>query len=106
MHTGEVRFDYKGSTVAVTGAAGGITVNAICPGYVYTDMYENGAAEIIKKIPFLEGKSAKEMVAFFAEMNCAMKRVQTVADVANAAMFLASDGADNITGVVLDVSRC
>ena len=92
--------------MAVTGAAGGITVNAICPGYVYTDMYENGAAEIIKKIPFLEGKSAKEMVAFFAEMNCAMKRVQTVADVANAAMFLASDGADNITGVVLDVSRC
>lgn len=81
-----------------------VTVNALCPGYVYTPMYENAAPAMIAKLPNLKGCSGKEMVAFFAKSNCAMKVEQTTEDMANGALFLASDGARNITGLVLDVA--
>jgi meso-butanediol dehydrogenase/(S,S)-butanediol dehydrogenase/diacetyl reductase len=82
----------------------GVTVNALCPGYVYTPMYENAAPAMIAKMPALTGRTGKELVEYFATLNCAMKREQTPEDMANGAMFLASDGAKNITGLVLDVA--
>ena len=82
----------------------GVTVNAICPGYIYTPMYEAAAPGMIAKIPALAGMSAQEMVGHFAKLNCATQKEQTVEDIANAALFLASDAAENITGVALDVA--
>lgn len=81
-----------------------VTVNALCPGYVLTPMYEKAAPALIEKIPSLQGKSAAELVEYFAKSNCALGRVQTEEDLANGALFLASEGAKNITGVVLDVA--
>ena len=81
-----------------------VTVNALCPGYVYTPMYENATPAMLTKLPALKGYTGKELVAHFAKLNCAMKVEQTPEDMANGAMFLASDGARNITGLVLDVA--
>ena len=82
-----------------------VTVNSICPGIVYTPLYDKGAAEMGEKWPELYGgKTGKEIVQMFAENVCAMKRPQTTEDVANAVMFLASDAAENITGQILDVA--
>lgn len=82
----------------------GVTVNALCPGYIYTPMYEAAAPGIIEKSSGLSGMNARELVAYFAKMNCATQREQYVEDIANAALFLASEAASNITGVALDVA--
>lgn len=81
-----------------------VTVNALCPGYVYTPMYENAAPAMTAKLPSLAGFSGKELVAHFSKLNCAMQCEQTTEDIANGALFLASDGAKHITGLVLDVA--
>lgn len=64
-----------------------ITVNAIAPGYIGTDMTDS--------LP----ETAKEKIT----SAIAMKRMGTVEDVANLAAFLASDKASYITGQVIGV---
>ena len=65
----------------------GITVNAVAPGFIETDMTEavrNAAGDLIKKkIP--------------------VRRLGVPADIANAVLFLASDESSYITGHVLTV---
>lgn len=68
-------------------AAKGIRVNAIAPGYIDTDM--------IKTLP---PAVHEERVA-----SIAMKRVGTPGDVADAALFLASDLSRYVTGQVIGV---
>ncbi len=80
-----------------------VNVNAVCPGYVLTPMYEKCAPAMIEKLPAMKGKSAAELVQYFSEQNCALRRPQTVEDLANGVLFLASDGAKEITGQILDV---
>ncbi len=65
-----------------------ITVNAIAPGYVETDM-THGLSEELKK----------KMLAATP-----LKRMGTAADIASAVKFLVSDEASFITGHVLDVN--
>jgi len=95
-HTNPGQTNYaasKGAINAFTRALGvelasrGVTVNAIAPGFIETDMSEavrNKAGDIIKKmIP--------------------MRRLGQPDDIAKAAVFLASDDASYLTGQVLTV---
>ena len=68
-------------------AARGITVNAVAPGYIETEM--------------TEAMSEKAQQAFLDKV--ALKRGGTPKDVADAVVFLASEGASYITGQVLTV---
>lgn len=75
-------------TLARTAAPFGITVNALAPGVIETEMLreahgEAGIREVAKEIPLGLG---------------------TIEDVASAAVFLASDEAKHITGATLDVN--
>ena len=85
----------KAAVVALTQAAAtelgphGITVNAICPGYVLTDM---GAAT-----------RTPEMVAEWSASS-PLGRCAEPADVARMALFLASDDAAYCTGQAFDVN--
>ena len=85
---------------ALEGADYGITVNAICPGYVDTDLVRNQLSGIakIRKIPF--DKVLQEVIYPLVPQ----KRLLTVDEIANYALFLASDKASGITGqaVVID----
>ena len=65
-----------------------ITVNAICPGWIKTEMVEETDPEVEKKI--LE--------------ETALKRYGTPDEIAASALFLASDEADFITGELLIVA--
>jgi 3-oxoacyl-[acyl-carrier protein] reductase len=65
-----------------------ITVNAVAPGFIETDMTSGLPEELKKKL--LE--------------NTALRRFGTVDDIAHAVRFLASDEASFITGHVLDVN--
>ncbi len=66
----------------------GITVNAVAPGFIETDMTDVLSPEVKEKV--LAG--------------IPLKRMGTPEDVAAAVAFLASDGAAYITGHVLDVN--
>ena len=79
-------------------SAGGVTVNALCPGMIETDIVKSvgpGAAASI-------GVSYDEMLDMFAQESC-VKRLLTVEDVANVAVLLASDIGGGITGSLLSI---
>src|ERR1041384_6229239 len=86
-------------TVALEVATMGITINCICPGYVWTPLVErqipdtmkarNMTAEQVKRDVLLAAQPTKEFV--------------TVEQVASLAVYLCSDGARNITGTLLSM---
>jgi 3-oxoacyl-[acyl-carrier protein] reductase len=65
----------------------GITVNAVAPGFVETDMTRG-----------MKDEQREQIVR-----RSALKRLVDIEDVANAVEFLLSDGAKNITGTVVTV---
>jgi 3-hydroxybutyrate dehydrogenase len=83
--------------VALETAEKGITVNAICPGYVWTPLVErqipdtmrarNMTAEQVKRDVILHAQPTKQFV--------------TVEEIAGLAVFLCSDAARNMTGSLI-----
>ena len=77
----------------------GVTVNAICPGFVATDMVWNGARNIVAKT----GRSFDDAVASLAQMNPGGRLIEPQ-EVADAALRLLRDATLNGETVVLDGS--
>jgi len=78
-------------------AGRGVTVNALCPGFVATDMVWRGARNIVAKT----GKSFEEAVQALAHMNPG-RRLLEPEEVAEAAARLLDDAATNGQCIVLD----
>jgi acetoacetyl-CoA reductase len=74
--------------LAQEGAAKGITVNAIAPGYVDTDMVRAVPADVLQKI--------------IAKIP--MRRLGRADDIARGVLFLVADDADFITGSTLSIN--
>ena len=85
-------------SVAHEVATSGITVNAICPGYVETDMVSRG----IEKITSTTGRSAEEALQFLKNMS-PQQRLVTPEEVAAVALLLASEDGRGITGQAINV---
>ncbi|MFD1067364.1 3-hydroxybutyrate dehydrogenase [Oceanobacillus locisalsi] len=85
---------------ALEGAADGITVNAICPGYVDTPLVRGQFEDLAKNRNVPIEKVLEEVLYPLVPQ----KRLLDVQEVADYVMFLASDKAKGITGqaVVLD----
>ncbi|MDL0428348.1 3-hydroxybutyrate dehydrogenase [Bacillus amyloliquefaciens] len=85
---------------ALEGAADGITVNALCPGYVDTQLVRNQLKDIsaTRNVPY---ERVLEDVIFPL---VPQKRLLSVKEIADYAVFLASDKAKGVTGqaVVMD----
>ncbi|HEY3065561.1 MAG TPA: SDR family NAD(P)-dependent oxidoreductase [Methylomirabilota bacterium] len=81
----------------------GITVNAICPGVLYTAFWEKLAAHLATTNPAFSGMTARQVFDKRVTDIVPMKREQTPEDIGWAAVFLASDEARNITGQALNV---
>jgi 3-hydroxybutyrate dehydrogenase len=86
-------------TVALETAEQGITVNAVCPGYVLTPLVEKQIPDTAKARGLTE-EEVKRDVLLAAQPT---KRFVTVAEVAALTRFLCSDQASSITGAVLPV---
>jgi meso-butanediol dehydrogenase/(S,S)-butanediol dehydrogenase/diacetyl reductase len=81
----------------------GITVNAVCPGVLWTAFWEKLAAHIAATNPAFAGMTPRQVfekrVADIVPMRCE----QTPEDIGHAVVFLASDEARYITGQSLNV---
>ena len=81
-------------------APSGITVNAIAPGIIATDMWKyNDKAWGSLLGEYKEG----ELIDEWINQKIPMRRVGTPDDVANLVLFLASEAADYITGQTINV---
>jgi NAD(P)-dependent dehydrogenase (short-subunit alcohol dehydrogenase family) len=85
-------------SVALEVAAQGITVNAICPGYVDTEMTERGIENIVAKT----GKSAADALKALKRMS-PQNRMVTAEEVAALALLLASEEGRGINGQAINV---
>ncbi|WP_421699864.1 3-hydroxybutyrate dehydrogenase [Ancylobacter sp.] len=85
-------------TVALETAPFGITVNAICPGYVWTPLVEKQIPDTMKARGMTE-QQVKDML--LAEQPT--KQFVTVEEVAALAVFLADDAARSITGALQQI---
>jgi 3-hydroxybutyrate dehydrogenase len=83
---------------AVEVAVKGITVNAICPGYVDTDMTTRGVENITKKT----GRAVDEAMASILKMS-PQNRLITSEEVAALALLLASEDGRGINGQAISV---
>jgi meso-butanediol dehydrogenase/(S,S)-butanediol dehydrogenase/diacetyl reductase len=81
----------------------GVTVNAICPGVLWTDFWQKLAAHLAETNPVFKGMTARQVFDKRVADITPMKREQTPEDIGWAAVFLASDEARNITGQSLNV---
>lgn len=81
----------------------GVTVNAICPGVLYTDFWQKLAAHIAETNPAFRGMTPRQVFDKRVADLVPMKREQHPEDIGWAAVFLASDEARNITGQALNV---
>jgi 3-hydroxybutyrate dehydrogenase len=86
-------------TVALEVAEKGITVNAICPGYVLTPLVEKQIPDTAKARGITE-EQVKRDVLLAAQPT---KKFVTVEELAGTAVFLCSDSAASITGTNISV---
>lgn len=80
-------------------AGAGITVNAICPGFIETPMLDRSIANIIEKTGMTEADARKALV----RDNPQRRFIQTD-EVAGAAVYLMSDAARSVNGHTLTLS--
>jgi 3-hydroxybutyrate dehydrogenase len=84
--------------VALEVAARGVTVNAICPGYVETDMTRRA----VENIAIKTGRTTEEALATLKGMN-PQNRLITPEEVAALAVLLASDEGRGINGQAINI---
>lgn len=79
-----------------------INVNCVCPGVVWTKMWERIATRRIE-MKIDEQMSARESFDQYVASNTPLGRAQTPDEIANTVAFLASDAASGITGQSINV---
>ena len=85
-------------SVALEVAASGVTVNAICPGYVDTEMVSRGIQQITAKT----GRSAEQALDALKKMS-PQNRLVTAEEVAALALLLASEEGRGINGQGINI---
>lgn len=85
--------------VALETAEGGITVNAVCPGYVLTPLVEQQIPDTAKA----RGISADEVIRNVLLAAQPTRKFVTIEQVAALTSFLCSEDAASITGAILPI---
>ena len=80
-----------------------ITVNAVCPGFVYTPGFEKTFLAMKDLYPALQDKSPEEIFTDTVKQQTVLGQPQTPEDVGSLVAYLASEEAKNITGQAISV---
>ncbi len=80
-----------------------VNVNAVCPGIIWTPMWERLASYASRAMPDFAGVPPEEVFKAVVQVMIPFKKPQTPEDIGNAVVFLASDEAAEITGQALNV---
>lgn len=85
---------------ALESATDGITVNALCPGYVDTPLVRGQIADLAKTRKVSETRALEDIILAMVPQ----KRLLSVTEIADYAIFLCSDKAAGVTGqaVIMD----
>jgi NAD(P)-dependent dehydrogenase (short-subunit alcohol dehydrogenase family) len=89
--------------VALQLAPFNINVNSLCPGVIWTPMWEKGARAISDTYPPFKGMPPEKVFEVMVDQMIPLKRPQSAQDIGKAVVFLASEDADQITGQSLNV---
>jgi len=79
-----------------------INVNCVCPGIIYTPLWEKAAAKLVEVLQ-IKDTTPRQFFERTLIPGVPLGREQTPEDIGNAVLFLASDEAKNITGHTIDV---
>ncbi len=90
-------------SVALQMAPYHVNVNTVCPGIIWTPMWERLAAYASASMPDFSGLPPEEVYNAVVQTMIPFKKDQTPTDIGNAVVFLASDEASEITGQALNV---
>jgi len=85
--------------LAIEVAAKGVTVNAVCPGFTATEMFDQSVAKIVAKT----GRTSEQAVAELLAKNPQARLVQPE-EVANAVAWLCLPGSEAVTGQSITVA--
>jgi 3-hydroxybutyrate dehydrogenase len=85
--------------VALEVAEHGITVNAICPGYVLTPLVEREIRQTAK----IRGTTEEQVASDFVAQAQPTRRFVTTGEIGALAMFLCTDAAASITGAAVPI---
>lgn len=86
-------------SLALEMAGSNVTVNAVCPGFTYTDLVADSIENIVKKT----GRSREQAITELAKHN-PQGRLITPQEVADAVLWLCGEGACAITGQAIAVA--
>ena len=81
-----------------------INVNVVCPGTIWTPMWERIAVRAKRNNPEQQHLTPREIFDAAIAERCPLGREQTPEDIGKAVAFFASDDAINITGQSLNVN--
>jgi len=84
-------------------ASHGVTVNAVCPGFVWSPLWKTLGTVMANASAGDQGSNAEDVFQNRIKQFVPMGRPQTPEDVASTVVFLCSDGARNITGQIIGV---
>jgi meso-butanediol dehydrogenase/(S,S)-butanediol dehydrogenase/diacetyl reductase len=90
-------------SVALQMAPYHVNVNTVCPGIIWTPMWERLASFASSSLPDFGGAPPEEVFNLVVQTMIPFKKDQTPEDIGNAVVFLASDDAKEITGQALNV---
>ena len=91
-------------SLALRWAPYNINVNVLCPGSIWTPMWEKNAKKTLSNDETKSHITPRELFLEYIKENCPLQREQTTEDVGNAVVFFASDNSLNITGQSLNIN--
>lgn len=80
-----------------------VNVNAVCPGFLFTNMWKTMGEKIVENYPEDKRPTPYQVFKNMVESLTPLKREQEVEDIAYLVTFLATEKARNITGQAINV---